>query len=79
MRAPLERLLDATGRKDVFIGGTLRRDDGTIERFLSSIAGAWVNGVAVDWATALRGGRLVELPTYPFQRERYWLAPELGL
>jgi amino acid adenylation domain-containing protein len=33
----------------------------------------WLHGVQVDWA-ALRGGaRRVPLPTYPFERQRYWI------
>src|SRR6202020_1232085 len=31
-----------------------------------------VRGVTVDWAAVLAGGRRVELPTYPFQRQRFW-------
>ncbi|HEV2634116.1 MAG TPA: SDR family NAD(P)-dependent oxidoreductase [Actinocrinis sp.] len=57
--------------------GTLRRDDGGIERFFESLAFAHANGAAVDW-TALLGGaglRRVALPTYPFQRDRYWPEP----
>jgi acyl transferase domain-containing protein len=33
---------------------------------------AFVRGVAVDWARVLGGGAQVDLPTYPFQRQRYW-------
>ncbi|MYU18589.1 hypothetical protein GTZ78_49895, partial [Streptomyces sp. SID8361] len=46
-----------------------------LERFLTSAAEVFVRGVAVDW-TAMIGGRSarrVELPTYAFRRQRYWL------
>ncbi|WP_372665979.1 SDR family NAD(P)-dependent oxidoreductase [Amycolatopsis kentuckyensis] len=53
--------------------GSLRRGEGGLERFLTSLAEAYVQGVEVDWTPVLDGGRLVDLPTYPFQRQRYWL------
>jgi short-subunit dehydrogenase/acyl carrier protein len=31
--------------------------------------------VDVDWASVLPAGQQVELPTYPFQHQRYWLEP----
>ena len=31
-----------------------------------------MRGVAVDWTPCLTGGRVVDLPTYAFQRQRYW-------
>ena len=30
-------------------------------------------GVPVDWSPVLAGGNRVDLPTYAFQRDRYWL------
>ncbi len=53
--------------------GSLRRGDGGLERFLTSLAEAYVQGIEVDWMPLLAGGRLVDLPTYAFQRQRYWL------
>ncbi|MFF2655535.1 acyltransferase domain-containing protein [Streptomyces sp. NPDC058045] len=53
--------------------GSLRRDEGGWDRFLASVAGAWTEGVEVDWTTLLPGGRRVDLPTYAFQRQRYWV------
>ncbi|MER7638423.1 type I polyketide synthase [Streptomyces sp. NPDC126522] len=61
--------------------GTLRRDDGGPERTARALAEAWVHGIAVDWTAAVFdgvGARRVELPTYAFQRERYWLEPVTG-
>src|SRR6185312_10892791 len=41
----------------------------------SALARLWSGGVDVDWAAPLQGStaQLVELPTYAFQRKRYWL------
>jgi acyl transferase domain-containing protein/NADP-dependent 3-hydroxy acid dehydrogenase YdfG/acyl carrier protein len=55
--------------------GSLRRGEGGLERFLCSLAEAWVCGAPVDWRGLFAGSgeRRVDLPTYAFQRERYWL------
>ena len=44
--------------------------------FVTGLALAHVHGVPVDWARLLppRTGAMPALPTYPFQRDRYWLA-----
>ena len=65
---------DADGPQAV-VTGTLRRDDGGPGRLLASLAEVHVRGVAVDWAAVLGGGRRVELPTYAFERRRYWPRP----
>ena len=59
--------------------GSLRRNDGGLDRFLVSLAEAYVQGVALDWEAVFAGrnARRVALPTYPFQRRRYWLASSL--
>ena len=47
---------------------------------LAALAQLWVVGVKVDWAGFHSGERRqrVELPTYPFERQRYWIeAPKL--
>ncbi|MCQ9130098.1 SDR family NAD(P)-dependent oxidoreductase, partial [Streptomyces hilarionis] len=55
--------------------GSLRRDDGGAGRFLTSLAEAYVAGASVDWSVVFAGSgaRRVELPTYAFQHQRYWL------
>jgi acyl transferase domain-containing protein len=60
--------------------GTLRRDQGDPKRFLTSLAEAWVRGVEVDWKTVLADAlaQRINLPTYAFQRERYWIEPLAG-
>ncbi|MFD8164103.1 SDR family NAD(P)-dependent oxidoreductase, partial [Streptomyces solisilvae] len=53
--------------------GTLRRQTGGWDRFLLSLAELHVAGVPADLTALLPGGSRVDLPTYPFQREAYWL------
>ncbi|MFC5288697.1 SDR family NAD(P)-dependent oxidoreductase [Actinokineospora guangxiensis] len=55
--------------------GSLRRGEGTVERFLLSLGEAHAHGAAVDWTSALPAGRHVDLPGYPFQVERFWMLP----
>uniref|UniRef100_UPI003570A991 SDR family NAD(P)-dependent oxidoreductase n=2 Tax=Streptomyces olivaceoviridis TaxID=1921 RepID=UPI003570A991 len=56
--------------------GSLRRDQGGPERFLRSMAEAYVRGLPVR--PVVRGGRRVALPTYAFQRRRFWLRDTAG-
>ncbi|MFF9587492.1 type I polyketide synthase, partial [Streptomyces achromogenes] len=55
--------------------GTLRRDQGGNARLLSALAELHTRGAAVDWTKAFAGlsTRRVDLPTYPFQGQRFWL------
>jgi acyl transferase domain-containing protein/acyl carrier protein len=69
-----ETLEDIARDRDtpVTVTGTLRRDDGGPLRFLSSLGAVHVTGVTVNWAAVLPEGQQTELPTYPFQHQRYW-------
>ncbi|MEV4320034.1 beta-ketoacyl synthase N-terminal-like domain-containing protein [Actinocrispum sp. NPDC049592] len=50
-----------------------RKDSGEERELVTALATAFVHGVDVDWARVFEGARRVDLPTYPFQRQRYWL------
>ncbi|WP_438868670.1 type I polyketide synthase [Paractinoplanes ferrugineus] len=81
--SPHPLLIMAIGRTTESLGldtplvPTLRRDSGGPARFLTSLGEGWVRGLTVDWAAVLRdsGGRRIDLPTYAFQRSRYWPGP----
>ncbi|GAA4216179.1 SDR family NAD(P)-dependent oxidoreductase [Microbispora amethystogenes] len=61
---------------DAAVVGSLLRDQGDLTRFLTSLANAHVCGAKVDWTAGRPAARVVDLPTYAFQRERYWQNPE---
>ncbi|MBI0300910.1 SDR family NAD(P)-dependent oxidoreductase, partial [Streptomyces sp. PRKS01-29] len=55
---------------------TLRRDHGGRAQLLHSLAQAFTAGVDVDWKAAFPTDptpRTVDLPTYAFQHQRYWM------
>ncbi|MFE6740451.1 type I polyketide synthase [Streptomyces tubercidicus] len=77
LTVPLQETAEAVGAEAV-VTGTLRRDDGGLSRLYTSLGELYVHGVDVDWfpAFADRRPNRVELPTYAFQRKRFWLEPE---
>ncbi|GLY91994.1 type I polyketide synthase [Actinoallomurus iriomotensis] len=75
--ASVQQTAEHTGH-DVATVGTLRRDDGGTHRFRSALAEAYTRGADVDWAPVFPGARRVRLPTYPFQRQQFWLDDVTG-
>ncbi|MCC5481292.1 type I polyketide synthase, partial [Streptomyces barringtoniae] len=59
---------------DVVFLPVLRRERPEAEALTAALAQAHVHGLPVAWETffAGTGARRVQLPTYAFQRERYW-------
>ncbi|MFC8079301.1 type I polyketide synthase, partial [Streptomyces sp. NPDC057307] len=54
--------------------GTLRRQQGTLTQLVVSAAHAHTTGTPINWTRFLpQSSQAVDLPTYPFQRESYWL------
>ena len=58
--------------------GTLRRDEGGLRRFLLSAAEAHVHGKSPNWVNVFddSGACRTDLPTYAFQRKRFWMDTE---
>ncbi|GCB87646.1 type I polyketide synthase [Streptomyces noursei] len=68
----------ASPAADAVVVPALRKDRDEPTALLTGLARLHVAGVDVDWGAALAGtgAHGTDLPTYPFQRERFW--PELA-
>nr|APD71816.1 type I polyketide synthase 3 [Streptomyces sp.] len=69
----MQETVEDTGREAAVLG-SLRRNEGGLDRFWLSLGEAYVRGVAVDWDAVFAGtdARRVDLPTYAFQPQRFW-------
>jgi acyl transferase domain-containing protein/acyl carrier protein len=69
----VEETLRAARRAGAAVG-SMRRGQDERAALLEALGALWVRGCPVDWAGLFaEGGCRVPLPSYPFQRERYWL------
>jgi acyl transferase domain-containing protein/NADPH:quinone reductase-like Zn-dependent oxidoreductase/acyl carrier protein len=53
---------------------TARRGVADARTVLRALGGLWAAGGRVDWTAVLPGTGHVDLPTYPFDRQRHWLS-----
>ncbi|MEU4933076.1 SDR family NAD(P)-dependent oxidoreductase, partial [Streptomyces yokosukanensis] len=69
----MQETVEDAGREAAVLG-SLRRNEGGLERFWLSLGEAYVRGVVVDWDAVFAGtgARRVDLPTYAFQARRFW-------
>ena len=72
--------LSVEAEEGALIAPSMRAHRPQEESLIGFLADAHVHGVRVDWGAlfAGRGARRVALPTYAFQRRRYWLASGAG-
>ncbi|MFJ5681069.1 SDR family NAD(P)-dependent oxidoreductase, partial [Streptomyces sp. NPDC093097] len=65
---------------EALVTPTLRKGRDEENALLTGLARLHVAGATVDWGAALAGtgARSTDLPTYPFQRERFWPEPATG-
>ncbi|MFJ5546231.1 SDR family NAD(P)-dependent oxidoreductase [Streptomyces sp. NPDC093225] len=73
-------LTDPEGVTGAAFVPALRRDRGEAEALAAAIAALHTRAVPVDWSAyfAPAGARRTDLPTYAFQRRRFWLEAPAG-
>ncbi|MGQ4420489.1 acyltransferase domain-containing protein, partial [Streptomyces sp. SAS_269] len=68
---------ESAGGHDIAFAPTMRRTTGEEESIVAGLGRVHARGGRVDWAAFFEGRRprRLSLPTYAFQRRRYWLDP----
>src|SRR5690606_7048752 len=68
------------GEKALGIFSCPGQGDGTtseLTRTMNTLGRLWICGASVDWTAMQAGARCrVALPTYPFERQRFWVDAE---
>ncbi|TKB99643.1 polyketide synthase [Pedobacter cryotolerans] len=47
-----------------------------LESILNTLGHLWANGISVDWKALCKEQSIIDLPTYQFERQKYWLEPK---
>ncbi|WP_410873279.1 type I polyketide synthase [Nocardia sp. A7] len=74
----VQETLDAAELDGALVTGSLRRDDGGLGQFYRALGELYLRGAPVRWDLAFDSfaPQRADLPTYPFQRQSYWLADD---
>ncbi|WP_433575549.1 alpha/beta fold hydrolase [Nocardia brasiliensis] len=64
-----------SARRATVLAGLAPFDRAGTHDIVGAVASAYACGAAVDWSRLIPPGRRIDLPTYPFQRSRFWLEP----
>ncbi|WP_436764501.1 polyketide synthase dehydratase domain-containing protein, partial [Streptosporangium sp. V21-05] len=62
----------------VFVA-TARKDRDEVRALVEALGRLHTHGVGVDWTSILTPARHVDVPTYAFQRERFWIPVRAGV
>ncbi|MBB1160327.1 SDR family NAD(P)-dependent oxidoreductase, partial [Amycolatopsis sp. DR6-1] len=73
----LTAMIDESLAGEATVVAAVRKDRAEPRAVVEAIAALHANGVSVDWGQFFAGAGAcrVDLPTYTFQRQRYWLEP----
>ncbi len=57
--------------------GAAAEQNGEYSSLLEAVGSLWIRGVGIDWEAfhVHENRRRIPLPTYPFERKRYWVEP----
>ncbi len=80
LSAMAHQCLDQETEQQALLTSSLRAHRAEVKAFESFLAQAHAHGLKLDWSALFSeaSARHIELPTYAFQRKRYWLESKAG-
>ncbi|HLF25993.1 MAG TPA: SDR family NAD(P)-dependent oxidoreductase [Anaerolineae bacterium] len=70
---PIAQAASGERQSAIVTAPSLRREADEPLTLLASLGTLYASGYAVDWQRVYPAGQVVSLPTYPWQRERFWI------
>ncbi|HEY4057878.1 MAG TPA: SDR family NAD(P)-dependent oxidoreductase, partial [Kofleriaceae bacterium] len=74
--APIEHAIEESGQ-EAFVVASLRRNHSDRLAMLEAISALHTTGYPIDWTRQSPDGRIVDLPTYPWEHQRYRIEDDL--
>jgi acyl transferase domain-containing protein/NADPH:quinone reductase-like Zn-dependent oxidoreductase/acyl carrier protein len=68
----IEQTAAHTGQRAMAVG-SLRREEPEAVTILGALGRLYCAGAEIDWKALYPAGNLMQLPPYPWQRERFWM------
>lgn len=75
LSVPMQQIIQAGEFQAVPVISLLRNRD-AVQEFTNSIGKLYCAGYPIDWAGLYSSAPHISLPTYPWQRKRFWLEPD---
>ncbi len=74
----ITELLEKASKKGLVVG-SIRKGEEDMLNLLGSLGNMYTYGYPANWKEIFKGtGNRIDLPTYPFQRESFWIETEEG-
>lgn len=75
----LIKQIASSNKKKIKAISSLDQNQDALASTLNALGHLWNNGVYINWDAFYTNQKIVELPTYQFDRQKYWLNPKQNL
>ncbi|RYF19367.1 MAG: aminotransferase class III-fold pyridoxal phosphate-dependent enzyme, partial [Flavobacteriales bacterium] len=74
--ATLAKQIATANKKSIKAFSSLLPEKNALASILQTLGALWLNGITINWDAYYTNQKITELPTYQFDRQKYWLNPK---